>query len=240
VARLLTRILLGGCGLLMLGLGAYTLAGDAGTSGSIAPIVAGVVLLLSPFLLDRADELLIARQAGKQRLTQTLRELGTPGLARIFERTDLARVADSYGFIHHALSDSQYRAARVHLQDTLTARASEMAMVHSFDGAEVRKVFRQGPPVLRTLALGLMSGDISLADNQTVLAAVAEAHAPEEQYHALVLAGRIWPRLGQEERHRVLDAGRKEPAGVPHPARTRLVEELATRLIENPGLGVID
>ncbi|HEY0537889.1 MAG TPA: hypothetical protein VGD53_05955 [Actinoallomurus sp.] len=97
-------------------------------------------------------------------------ELGLAGkTAVILERTDLAGFADSYALIHDELSDEKHKAAKVHLLDLLLERSASIAWREKFDAMEVRKLFREGTPMMWVLTLGLMAGDPSLADGSTIL-----------------------------------------------------------------------
>jgi hypothetical protein len=118
-----------------------------------------------------------------------------PRRRRILEHTDLARLAESYGFVHDELGGDEYPSARIHLEDFLVQRAAVIAKREKFDAAGVRAMFARGTLAIRVLALGLMEGDPALADGPTVLAAIADPHSANEQYHGMQLARTCWPRI---------------------------------------------
>ncbi len=226
---LATRAVLVVAGVVMLGIGATSALREASIGVTAIPIAAGFLLVLTPFVLDRLEEIPTGDPGLPLRLTRTVRELGGTRTAKILESTDLVRFADSYGFINHVLDGPQYRAAKVHLQDTLISRAAEIAMTNSFDSAEVRTLFREGPPVVRALALGLMDGDLALADAESVLSAVADSRSANEQLHGLQLASRTWHKLSPEQRRAILDHVKADPRIASHSDRARLAEELQQR-----------
>jgi hypothetical protein len=223
------RTVLAVAGLGMLGVGAAAALTGAGAAVVATPIIAGALLLVSPFVLDRIETLSLSATNVHLQLTRTVSELGAPRTARILEDTDLARFADSYGFIHNTLAAPQYKHAKVHLQDTLLARAAEIAMTNSLDVGEVRRVFLEGPPVVRALALGLMEGDESLADADTVISAVTRSRSANEQFHGLRLAARIWHRVDREKREELLAYLRTDPRIGVDTDRARLADELRRR-----------
>lgn len=227
-ALVIARGILVTAGVIMLAIGATAALRESGIGLTAVPIVAGFLLVISPFVLDRWEEL--PPGGGEQlRLTRTIKGLGAPRTARILDSTDLARLADAYGFIHHVLDGPQHRAAKVHLQDTLISRAAEVAMTNSFDPAEVRQIFRNGPPVVRAIALGLMDGDPALADPETVISAVTDARSANEQLHGLQMAGQIWHRMEPEQRSALLDQAGSDQRVSEHSDRARLIEELRQR-----------
>lgn len=228
-ALLAARTILVVAGVAMLGIGAAAALRQSGVGVTAISIVAGFLLVLSPFILDRLEELSISESGAHLRLTSTVRDLGAPRTAKILDSTDLTRLADAYGFIHHVLDGPQYRAAKVHLQDTLISRAAEIAMTNSFDPAEVRRVFRDGPPVVRAIALGLMDGDLALADAEAVTSAVTDSRSANEQFHGLQLASRIWHKFTPEQRTVILGHVKADPRISAHSDRARIAEELQQR-----------
>lgn len=225
----LARIILVAAGIAMLTIGAAAALRDSGLGTMTVPIVVGFLLVLSPFLLDRLEEIPPGESGPRLPITRTLGELGAHRTARVLDATDLARLADAYGFIHHVLDSPQYRAARVRLQDTMMSRAAEIAMTSSFDAGEVRRAFRDGPPVVRAITLGLMDGDLALADAATVISAVTDSRSANEQLHGLQLASRVWHRLEPQQRRVLLDHVKGDPRITAHSDRSRIAEELQQR-----------
>ena len=103
------------------------------------------------------------------------------------------------------------RPARIRLQDHFVDTASASALVQQYDKDEVRKLFRDGPPVVRVLVLGLMLGDQSLADVDTIESAITESRTANEQYHGLQLAKRVGRSLLTSDRQRLWTAIQHEP-----------------------------
>jgi hypothetical protein len=225
---ILARGILVIAGMIMLGVGAITALRESGIGITTVPILAGVLLVVSPFALDHWENL-PTTPVEQSRLTRTVKGLGAPKTARILNNTDLARLADAYGFIHHALDGPQYRAAKLHLQDTLISRAAEVAMTSSFDPAEVHQIFRNGPPVVRAIALGLMDGDPALIDPEVVISAITDARSTSEQVHGLGLADQIWHRMTPEQRAALLDHVDAHARLTENADHARIVEGLRQR-----------
>jgi hypothetical protein len=197
------RLLLGVVGLVLLILGAVKFAGSAGDTGPITLVVAGAVLLVSPFVLDRLQR----GPAGEPRLdpwiAAQVSERGAPQTAAILQRTRLGGFAEAYGLTHDELTEPEYRSARLHLQELLMERAASVARQEILEGREVRRLFTNGSVVVRVLVLGLMQGDRSLADVPTIAAALLAGRSANEQYQALVLARLCWPTLSLTDRQEV-------------------------------------
>jgi hypothetical protein len=163
--------------------------------------------------------------------SREIAELGAPRTAKILDRTDLASYAESYGFVHDDLRHPDFRNARVHLQDLLVERASAAARRQKFDAAEVRSLFKEGSPIVRVLVLGLMEGDLSLADGATILSAIIDSRSGNEQYHGLWLALHCWRNLSKSERVAVQSAIVDSPFIADDKDRQRLAEQIATQLL---------
>jgi len=90
------RLLLGVVGLVLLILGAVKFAGAAGDTGPITLVVAGAVLLVVPFVLDRVQR---GPAAAAPRLdpwiTTQVSERGAPHTAAVLQRTRLGSLAEA-------------------------------------------------------------------------------------------------------------------------------------------------
>lgn len=186
-------VLLVTIGLALVGVGVARVLATASGAGLVTIVVVGAVLIVSPFVLARVDRFNTPGSAFQ--LTRDMAGLGAPRVAHILERTDLARLADSYSFIHKELDDERYRDATTHLQDLLVDRAAAMARKEKFEAAEVRALAANASPTMRVLAIGLMKGDSELADGGTVLAAIADPRSANERSQGLELAKLSWPHL---------------------------------------------
>jgi hypothetical protein len=193
-------LLLGVVGLALLAAAAARVIYTSSGAGIVTLLVIGAVLLVSPFVIARVERLSLSASGFELQLSREVAELGAPHAARILDRTDLAKFAESYSFVHKELDDSRFRSARVHLQDLLVQRAAELARQEKFEPTEVRTLFANGTPELRVLAIGLMKGDPSLADGASVLAAIADPRTANEQYQGLELAKMCWPHLSRSYR----------------------------------------
>jgi hypothetical protein len=192
--------LLGVAGVALLAAGVVRVIAIASGAGLTTVIVAGGVLLISPFIIGRIQRLSVGTSGLDLQLAKDMADLGAPKAAQILDNTDLAKFAESYAFVHKELEDHQYYHAKIHLQDLLVERASALASAEKFDATEVRRLFANAAPTMRVLVIGLMQGDCSLADGPTVLAAVADPRTKNEQYQGLVLAKLCWRRLGKADR----------------------------------------
>ena len=190
--------LLGAIGLALLVVGAVKVIATSSDAGVIILVIAGALLLVSPFILDRVEGISVSTTSIKFWLTREISELGAPKTAQIVERT-IAGAAESYAFIHEELAGPEHRNARIQLQDLLVERCAAVARREKFQPSEVRMLFKNGSPMIRVLVLGLMRGDPSLADGATITAAIADSRSRNEQYQGLRLAEQCWHRLSKSD-----------------------------------------
>lgn len=202
-ARRLPRLVMGTAGLALLAAGAVRTFSVEGTTGPVALLVVGVLLVACPDLARRIEKLKVDSTGFEMHIVRDIQELGASKAAALLNNTELADFAQSYTLIHEELAADHFRPAKIYLQDLLVSRAATCARRTKFDAAEVRSLFKNGTPTLRVLALGLMRGDISLADGPTVISGIARPASNNEQYIALVLAERSWQRLSVAERSAV-------------------------------------
>ena len=208
------RLLVGVVGLALLILGADRFSVAVSDAGAITLVIAGAVLLLSPFVLDRVQRVSVSASSEDLWLTTQVSERGAPETATILQRTRLGSFAESYGPIHDELTAPDYKAARIHLQDLLVQRAAGVVRHEKFEAKEVRRLFANGSVVMRALALGLMQGGRSLADASTITSAVIEGRSRNEQYQGLRLTRLCWPRLPLSDRReirRAIEQAEMEP-----------------------------
>jgi len=226
VARQVARSLIGviGCGLLVLG--AIKLASASNDTGSVVLVIAGALLLVSPFIIDRVERLSVSTGGLELHLSREISGLGAPKMARVLERTDLAKFAESYAFVHEELNNGPYRPAKIHLQDLLVERAAGISAREKIDATEARTLFRNGSPMIRVLTLGLMQGDPSLADGTTVLSSIADSRTANEQFQGLKLAVLCWHNLARTDRQAIRAAIESSPYIRPGTDRQLLAAEL--------------
>lgn len=222
----LAKWLVGVTGLAMVTVGVNRLFTVNSGSAVTAVLVTGALLLLAPLVIGRIEHLSVSTSGFDLALARDIAELGAPKTAKILDRTDLASYAESYGFVFEELRDPDFWKARIHLQDLLVERASAAARRQKFDAAEVRALFKDGSPVMRVLALGLMEGDLSLADGTTILSAIADSRSGNEQYHGLWLALQCWRSLSRSERLAVQAAVADSPYVADDTDRRRLAEQI--------------
>jgi hypothetical protein len=174
----------------------------AGATGStpIVLLAVGGLLLLSPFIVDRIEQISLSSSSLDLRLSRQIAEQGAPKTARILDHTEVASLAEAYAVIHEELVDPDHTTVRTHLQDRLVGRAAAVARQQKLDAAEVRILFQRAAPITRVLILGLMEGDPSLVDAPTLSSAIARPATRNEQYHALLLAKRCWTQFDSSER----------------------------------------
>lgn len=195
--------ILGLAGLILLGAGTVRALAAGGQSGIVILVVAGAVLVLSPFVIDRLESISAGTATIEVRFTRTVADLGAPKVARILQRTGISALAESYTFVHQELPDTRYHDARVFLQDLLVERSAAIAEAEKLDAREVRTLFMEGSVVMRVLVIGLMTGDTGLANGATVASAIREFRSKNEQYHALRLADRCWQLLTTTDRQAI-------------------------------------
>lgn len=193
-------------GLLLLSTGVWQTARvPEGGGAVIAVIAAGALLAVSPLVVDRVTALTIGLDGVSVGLVSDIERIA-PQSAGILRQTELIGLAESYALVHEQLRGEEHHAARVSLQGLLVKRAMSLALRRKFDPTEVRQLFAEGAPVVRVLTLGLMKGDSSLADVDTIRAAITESRSRNEQYQGLLLAEAEWHRLSASDRCLILAA----------------------------------
>jgi hypothetical protein len=218
--------LLGLAGLALLVAGVVRVVAIANGAGLTTVVVAGAVLLISPFIIARVQRLSVSTTGFDLQLAKDMADLGAPKAAEILDNTDLAKFAESYAFVHKELEDREYYSAKIHLQDLLVSRAATLASNEKFDATEVRRLFTNAAPTMRVFVLCLMQGDSALADGPTVLAAVADPRTRNEQYQGLLLTLLCWRRLTTPERAALKYVIRTDPGIAEGPSRRRVAEEI--------------
>jgi hypothetical protein len=200
------RWIVGAVGLAILAAGAVRAAVTGGQSGIVILVVVGGVLALSPFVIDRLESVSAGGTSVQVRFTQKVVEVGAPRVAKVLQQTGLGELADSYAFVHQELLGEEFGQARVYLQDLLVERSAAIAATQKLDPREVRKLLRDGSAIMRVLAIGMMTGDPSIADRRSITSAITDFQSKNEQYHALHLAKRCWPQLRKPDRQNIRDA----------------------------------
>jgi hypothetical protein len=195
----------------------------------VALLVAGGLLLVGPLVLDRLESLKVSGGGLELQLSRGIADLGAPKTAELLETAGLTGYIESYEFIREELADERYEEARIKLQDALVDRAASIARTQKLDAKEVRRMFAEGQPLLRVLALGLIEGDLSLADELTILDAISEPRTANEQYHGLKLAELCWQGLGEPKRAAILAAARADPRIAADADRQAIVDRLSQR-----------
>jgi hypothetical protein len=219
-----TVLLIGAIGFGLLVVGVVKTVSASGDAGAVVLVVAGALLLVSPLIVGRVERLSVSASGLELQLSREISELGAPKTARVLDRTELAKFAESYAFIHEELRNPTYRNAKVHLQDLLVERAAAISRREKLNAAEVRALFKNGSPMMRVLTLGLMQGDPSLADGATILSAIADSRSANEQFQGLKLALICWHNLTKAERHAIQSAVTDNPYIQPGTDRQPLVD----------------
>ena len=155
------------------------LAGGDADGGVSWLLLAGVFLVVGPFVFDRLTGVSVGPDGpARFDLSKEVAGLGARSTAPASTggAAGLAESAAAYAAAHTVLRDEAMRDAKVRLQDHFVDAAAASALVQRYDADEVRTLFRHGPPVIRVLALwGLMIGDPSLADAATIESAITES-----------------------------------------------------------------
>jgi hypothetical protein len=200
-SQVLVRLGIAAIGVLALiagGVGAFVLGSDA---AAVAVLAAGTALLIVALVLPRLSELDVRADGVSLKLTQEAADSGAPTAAAVMEHSGLSRFAIAYEIVHSELrGNPEFERARVHLQDILVERARSMAFGSKIPAPEVRALFLEGSPVLRTLSIGIMKGDPSTADVGLLASAVVAPASANEQYQALGVIEQLWSRWNRDER----------------------------------------
>jgi hypothetical protein len=226
VTKQVTRLLIGVIGLGVLVVGTVKAVSASGNAGGIVLIVAGALLLVSPLIIGRIERLSVSPSGFELQLTREMSELGAPKTAQVLDRTDLAKFAESYAFIHEELSAREYHDAKVHLQDLLVERAAAISRREKMSADEIRALFKNGSPMMRVLTLGLMQGDPSLADGATIVSAIADSRSANEQFQGLRLALLCWHNLARSDRLAIHSAIKQSPYVQEGIGRKQLADQL--------------
>lgn len=213
-------------GAALVAVSAYRVIVPASNGGQVAAVTAGCLLLVSPFVINRVEQLSLGASGLQMRLSKDVADQGAPKAARILDRTDLALFVQSYSLIHEELSGAEYRAAKLHLQDLLVERSAAIARREKFDSAEVRLLFKNGAPTMRVLVLGLMQGDPSLADGPTIVDAIQSPLSPNEQYQGLNFALDHWSGLDAPYRSAIRAAINTSPDIMTGSSRRPVAEKI--------------
>lgn len=194
------RLVCAVAGLLTLGVGAFRGLEPANAQVVTVLVGAGVLLMLVPLLIERLKN--VKGLGIELDLAESVRDMGATSTADILGRSDLAQFAESYSLVHSELE--QFEDAKIHLQDVLIGKAAALARLAKFDSGEVEHLLREGSPVHRVLAVGLMIGDQGLATDRAILESVMRSRSGNEQFHAMKLASDLWGRLSTRTRKRLL------------------------------------
>jgi hypothetical protein len=186
----------------------------------------GALLLIGPLVLERLESLKVSGSTLELTLSKQIVALGAPNTAEQLEKSGLTGFVESYEFIRSELTEDRFREARIRLQDALVERAASLSRTERLDPSEVRRLFSEGSPLLRVLTLGLMQGDLSLADGPMILSGISNSRTGNEQYQALKLAIVFWPHLKDAERASVLAAVEADPRISQDSDRQELAREL--------------
>jgi hypothetical protein len=208
--------------------------GDGGASWLL---LAGGILAVGPILFDRLTRLSVGPAGLRFDLSVEIAGLGAQDTAVRIDRWGggLAEAAHAYASAHTVLAGDDMRDARIRLQDHFVDVAAASALVQQYDAAEVRRLFREAPPVVRVLVLGLMLGDPSLADVETIVSAVTDSRTANEQYQGLRLAERVGRRLPPEDRRTLRRAIEGEPIPAGGHDRTQLRASVLVLLAGDDG-----
>jgi len=130
--------------LALVGGGAATFVLQSET-GAVAALVGGFALLIAAAVLPRLTEVGVSTEGMTLKLTADAAAAGAPKAASLLESSGLADYAAAYGIVNTELREKdEFRAARVHLQDSVVRRARAFAFANKIPAAEVRALFLHG------------------------------------------------------------------------------------------------
>jgi hypothetical protein len=109
----------------------------------------------------------------------------------------LQRLAGTYGQIRRSMRGGP---ERTRILDDVVRQASDLAASTDLDPSEIWTWFDEGADEARIIALGLIEGDERLCDFFCALDAIEHPRSPFEQYHGLLVARKMLPRLSALER----------------------------------------
>jgi hypothetical protein len=110
---------------------------------------------------------------------------------------DISHLAAQYEELRATVPPSPRRTAQF---TDLIVQARAAARSGNYPPQDVATLFQAGTEGRRVIALGLMEGDIRLADFPCVLAAIGDSRSAFEQFHGLSVANMLVPSLAESER----------------------------------------
>jgi hypothetical protein len=196
---------------------------DTDTGALIAVLVAGVVLVLLPSVVDR----LRSFRAGQFEI-QLMAQIASTARksAETLRRLGMESELNAYAAIYTEMRGPELQNVRGQVLDRIVQRVSNASAVEKFDPGEVKDLFRYGAPIVRVLALGLMEGDLSLIDSGVLLEAIGKPLTGNEQYHALKVVLYGWGRLSPDERTALRAAINTGPQIESGPGRAALAQQI--------------
>ena len=207
--------------------------GDGGASWLL---LAGGILAVGPIVFDRLTRVSVGPAGLRFDLSLEIADLGAQDTAVRIDRWGggLAEAARLVRQRPHR-PGGRGRAGRPHPPAGPLRRGGRRQR----PGAAVRRrrgpaAVPRGPPVVRVLVLGLMLGDPSLADVETIVSAITDSRTANEQYQGLRLAERVGRRLPRDDRRRLRKAIEGEPIPAGH-ARTQLRASVLVMLAARRG-----
>jgi hypothetical protein len=152
-----------------------------------------------------------AERAGDQETAQAARKVladsvsgvatAAAGEAKDIDQT-LRNLASRYEELRATMPPGPPRTAEL---DSVVREAKDLARQTHLNPEDVR-MFQIGTEGRRVIALGLMEGDVDLADFDSVIDAIKNSLSAFEQYHGLVVASLMVPKLSGDNQRLLLEA----------------------------------
>jgi hypothetical protein len=182
-------------------------------TGAAALLAIGAAFVVFAALGDRIERI----ELGGVNLS--IRDIArqTFSLARELERRGDDETADRLRSVGTALEDlaDEYRRLRGSMRagrertwalERVVDQASRLADADALDPEDVSEWFHHGAPGARVIALGLMEGCEPLRDFDVALDAIERSRSAFEQYHGLLVAELMVPKLTSGKRAQLKQA----------------------------------
>jgi hypothetical protein len=129
--------------------------------------------------------------------------------------------------------------ARTTQLEDVVRQARWLPRNQKFAAQDVRSMFQTSDDGSRVVALGIMQGDVSSADLESVLDAIRNSRSAFEQYHALVVASLLAPTLNpaDQAQFREVLTSRQVVDSIGTDTSRRAVADRLLKMLPDPTLG---
>jgi hypothetical protein len=168
----------------------------------IGPFVfGGLALIVLGVLEERLTQVeLSAFGAGASFSLLDLASDAGPAVAQELSRLGLNDLVTTYAVVNGELRDRVGFHSRVQIQDGIIAAAARRTGNRTPNGAALHEALQAPSPASRTIALGVATSHLDLMSPHSLKVNLLHSLSGNEQFHALLLLEKMWPRLDESTR----------------------------------------